>query len=277
MSFKIVSDSSSNVCCVDGISYKAVPLKIYMGDTEYVDSPELDAIKMMEQINQSSEKTSTSCPNIYDWIEAFGDAKEVFAITISSNLSGSYISAKNAANEYLALHPDAKVCVIDSLSAGPEMHLIIDKIKELHNERKSFDEIKTEIDKYRQNISLFFCLSSLDNLAKNGRINMAIAKISKIIGIWVIGKASDDGRLQLLHKCRGKIKSLNKIVDEMSNHGFKNKKVIISHSDNIADATELKDKIEKQFVGAEVFIEKNGGLCSYYAELGGMIIGFVCN
>lgn len=275
LKFKIVSDSSSNVNHIDGVDYSSVPLKIYLGNKEYIDNEDLDTYKMLEDFSKSREKSSTSCPNIYDWLEQFRGNDEIFAITISSRLSGSYSSAINAKEQYLQEQPNAKVTVIDSLSTGPEMHFIINKIKELHNMGKSFEEINAEIEIYTKRIVLFFCLKSLENLARNGRVNSAIAKVASVLGIQFIGKASDKGELQMLHKCRGKNKSLTKIVEEMEAHGFTDKEVIISHCNNVEDANELKDRILDKFSRAKVDIENCGGLCTYYAERGGLILGFV--
>ncbi len=275
MSFKIVMDSSSNIKEMSGIEYAVVPLKIYLGEREYVDDATLDINAMLKDFSQSKERSSTSCPNVYDWLEAFKGADEIFAVTISGNLSGTYQSAVSAKKEYLDENPNAKICVIDSLSTGPEMRLIAEKIKELHECGKSFFEIENEIEEYRQKTHLFFCLKSMRNLVRNGRINSTAAKIAGVLDIEILGRASNEGELELLHKCRGKIKTINKIAEEMEKHNFSGGRVIISHCNNIEDASILAEKIKESFQGAEVMIEECGGLCSYYAEEGGMIIGFL--
>ena len=113
MKYKIVADSSSNL--YDGYieNFSSVPLKIICGDKEYIDIPSLDARKMMNELKKIKEKSSTSCPNIFEWRDAFGDADNVFAVTITSGLSGSYSAAMSAKKDYIAEYPDKKVCVID--------------------------------------------------------------------------------------------------------------------------------------------------------------------
>ncbi len=273
MSFKIVADSSSNI---KGGNCAVVPLKIYLGEKEYVDNDGLDVKQMMVDFGNSKEKSSTSCPNISEWLDAFEGSDEIFAITISSNLSASYSCAVNAKEQYLSAHENAKICVIDSLSVGPEMELIIEKITELHNEGKNFDEIEKEVTEYQKRTHLMFWLKTLDNLARNGRINGAVAKVVSALGIEIVGKASEVGQLQLLHKCRGKNKVFVKIIEELKNSGFSGK-CIISHCNNEQDAMRLKELISENFKDAEIIINECGGLCSYYAQDGGIVLGYQGN
>ncbi|MBQ3115133.1 MAG: DegV family protein [Clostridia bacterium] len=273
MSFKIVADSSSNI---KGGNCSVVPLKIYLGDKEYIDNNDLDVSQMMADFGNSKEKSSTSCPNISEWLEAFEGADEIFAITISSNLSASYSCATSAKDEYLMTHEDAKICIIDSLSVGPEMELIVEKIIQLRNEGKEFHEIEQEIAQYQKRTHLMFWLKTLDNLARNGRVNGAVAKVVSALGIEIVGKANEDGELQLLHKCRGKNKSYAKILEELEMSGFSGK-CIITHCNNEQDAVKLKELINEKFIDAEIVINECGGLCSYYAQNGGVVLGYLSN
>ena len=208
MKYKIVADSSSNVYSMEGIDYDCVPLKVNIGNTEYIDTPEVDLDKMVNELKTTQEKTSTSCPNIYDWQESFSGADNVFAVTITSGLSGSYSSCVNAKKLYEETNKDTKIHVIDSLSAGPELKLIIEKLKELIEEKLSFEEIKQKIEEYKSRTRLFFCLKSLTNFARNGRVSPAIAHLVGFLGMNIVGTASDVGTLEPLSKPRGEKKAL---------------------------------------------------------------------
>ena len=131
MNYKIVSDSSSNLFFHEEIAYTGVPMKIIAGDKEYVDDPQLDVAGMVDDLKKYKGKSGSSCPNVLDWLDAFGDAENVFALTITSELSGSCSSARNAAEIYEAENPGRKVFVLDSRGAGPEMIMAAEKIKQL--------------------------------------------------------------------------------------------------------------------------------------------------
>ena len=273
MSFKIVADSSSNVYSLDGFNYDYVPLTVSAGDKEYVDTPETDAFSMAHTLKTSSEKTHTSCPNIYDWQKSFSGADNVFAVTITSNLSGSYTAAVNAKKLFEETNKDTKIHIIDSLSAGPELQLIIEKLSELINKGLEFEEIVEKINEYKKHTRLFFCLESLTNLAKNGRVSPAVAHLAGLFGVRVIGTASDVGTLEPLSKPRGEKKALTTLYEHIKSAGYSGGKVRISHCDNISFANDLKELILKDFPNSDITINECGTLCSYYAELGGLLVG----
>ena len=274
MNYRIVADSSSNVFELPGMDYAHVPLKILNQGKEYVDVPGLDVFGMLESMKASREGSSTSCPNVYEWKEAFGDADGVFAVTITSNLSGSYAAARAAAEDYMEEHPDRRVSVIDTLSVGPEAHLVIEKLAQLMAEGLSFDEIDAKVREYLKTTRLCFSLESIENLARNGRCSMAVAKLVGVMGIRIVGRASDEGTLQQLHKCRGEKKALVAVFDEMKSRGYCGGKVWIDHCLNLNAAMALKEAIRAEFPESVVHIGTCMGLCSYYAEHGGLLIGY---
>lgn len=110
MKTKIVVDSSSNLYTLSGVDFACVPLKIVTDDGEYLDTAELDAVGMAQTLRSYKGKTGTSCPNVADWLAAYEGAEEVFVVTITGTLSGSYNAAQLAAegtNALLqALHAD---------------------------------------------------------------------------------------------------------------------------------------------------------------------------
>ena len=272
MSFKIVSDSSSNILDWSNKEYCTVPLKILLGEDEYVDNKELDVANMVAAMSRSKAKCSTSCPNVFEWLEAFGDSKEIFAITITSHLSGSYSAALQASEEYVKENPDAKVYVIDSLSTGPEMQLIIEKLFELEKNGATFHEAEEAIKQYSKKTELLFSLESLRNLAKNGRVNPTVAKIAGVLGIRVVGKA-ENGELFPLHKCRGEKKAIDTLTEEIINLGYNGGKLRIAHCQNIDAAEKIAENIKAKFSTADISITNCTALCSFYAEKGGLLIG----
>ena len=270
---KIVADSSADMLKRTGIAFASAPLKIITADKEFVDNDALDVAGMVRWFDSYKGKSKTSCPNPSDWIEAFGDADEIYCVTITSGLSGSYNSACIAKQMYEETE-GKKVCVIDSLSAGPELVLIIEKLEEYIAAGLSYDEICTKIEEYKQGTGLVFMLESLKNFAANGRVSPAVAKIAGVLGIRIVGKASDQGTLEPTDKCRGQAKSLSVLLHNLQSTGLSRGKVRIAHCQNEPAAEELKAMLQKALPNADVQIHTLRGLCSYYAEKGGLLIGF---
>lgn len=271
---KIVADSSANLLKLDQTPFASAPLKIITAQREFVDDETLDVGEMVNFFETYKGKSQTSCPNPGDWIDAFDGADEVFCVTITSGLSGSYNAAIAAKQMYESENPGKRVCVIDSLSAGPELALIVEKLQELIGQDTSYEDICEKIRAYTQNTGLLFMLESMKNLAANGRVSPAVAKIAGLLGIRLVGKASDAGTLEPMDKCRGESKALEKIVSHLQELGLQKGKVRIAHCQNLEAAEKLKKRIAEQFPKAQTEISQCTGLCSYYAEKGGLLIGF---
>ena len=271
---KIVADSSANVLMLDQTAFAAAPLKVITDAQEFTDDAALDVDAMVSWFDTYKGKSKTSCPNPSDWLQAFGDADEVYCVTITSGLSGSYNSACIAKQMYEAENEGRRVCVIDSLSAGPELVLIIEKLEQYIGQGLPFDDICSKIEAYKQRTGLTFMLESLKNFAANGRVSPTVAKIAGVLGIRIVGKASEQGTLEPTNKCRGEAKSLAAILQHLKNSGLSGGKVRIAHCMNEGAAQKLKEMILSQMKQADVRIHRCRGLCSYYAEKGGLLVGF---
>ena len=275
MKFKIVTDSAADIrsICSD-IPFESVPLKVITDEKEYVDNSDCDVVGMINDLKKYTGKSRSSCPNSQEYIEAFGDAENVFCVTITGGLSGSYNSACLAARDWSAAHPDRNVHVIDSLSTGAENAMLINKLEELILEGNDFEAVKEKITEYHNHTRLIFALESMHNLANNGRVSPLVAKFAGLIGIRAIGRASDVGTLEMTNKSRGAKNAYADMVKNMISEGCKGGKVRIHHANNLASANELAAKISEQIPGTEITIEHTGALCSFYAEEGGLLVGF---
>lgn len=270
---KLITDSSANPAVIKH-GVETVPLKVLLGNHEYVDSAALDCAAMLKDMEEYYGKSGSACPSVQDWLEAFGDADEVFAATISSGVSGCYNAAAIAANMYMADNSGKKAYVFDSLTTGPELLLLMEKYRELSEEERAFEEVCRELRHYSRRTHLLFSLESLDNLAKNGRCSAVLAKAAGILGIRVVGRASDEGTLEPMHKCRGEKHALHQLLTSMKAMGFSGGKVRISHTFNPRAAVALMALIHSEFPHCDVEIDRNGGLCAFYTERGGLLVGF---
>ena len=274
MKRKIVVDSSSNLCRLPEVDFASVPLKIITDEQEYVDTPDIDAFAMAAAMRSYKGKSSTSCPNVGDFLAAYQGADEVFVVTITGALSGCNNAARMAAEEYQDLNPGTKVYVLDSLSTGPEMSLIARRLAALVPTEASFEEICEAIHEYSQHTHLLFSLESLNNLARNGRVKLTAAVVARALGIRVVGQASPEGELDLICKTRGEHGVLERLILEMKDKGFVGGAVEIAHCDNEKAARRLKLMIEAIWPTSQVEIVGCGALCSFYAELGGLLVGY---
>ncbi|MCR4903380.1 MAG: DegV family EDD domain-containing protein [Butyrivibrio sp.] len=273
---KYVTDSSCDTLTYAGEEVNVAPLRIYTSERDFLDTPELDVHEMLDYLLSYKDRSYTSCPSQDAWLKAYEGGDEIYVITLTSNLSGTYNSACAARDMYLQDNPNAKILVIDSLSTGPEMRLILEKIIEWKKEGKTFEDISADMPAYLSSTRLFFAFKSLHNFAQNGRVNKVLASMITKLNISILGTASPDGNIEPNIKCRGINNVISNLSAEMTKAGFKGGKLRICHIENEELATKIGNKMKELYPTTDICIYKAHGLCSYYGERGGVIIGCEC-
>lgn len=271
--FKIIADSSCDLKDFPNVPFETVPLTLSTDEKSFVDDPDLNISEVLDYLYSHNGRSYTACPSTQSWLDAFEGADEIYVVTITSGLSGTYASAGVAREQYLSEHPEVKIYIVDSLSTGPGMVLLIEKIAELKAQGKSFEEVSSAIVTYQKSLKLYFALQSLHNLAVNGRVNKIIASAIGIMNIRILGTASPVGTIDPVAKCRGDKRVLEKIIEEIRACGYKGGKVRICHVENLELANVIAEKLREIFGDIDLRIVPARGLCSYYAERGGIILG----
>ena len=274
MAYKIVADSSCDFFTMEGVDFASAALTIITDERQFRDDPNLNLDEMLDYLSSYKGRSGTSCPTVGDWLAAFGDAEGVFAITITSSLSGSYGAAMQAKEVYESSNPGRKVCCLDSLSTGPELTLIAEKLRALIHEGLDFDEIEARIREYMTHTHLIFILKSLNNMARNGRVSPIVASAVGLLGIRILGIASAEGTLQSLRKCRGEQSALQALMEDIRKRGFKGGSVRIAHCRNSKGAVAVADLIRKDHPFCDIRVTAMAGLDSFYAEPGSIMVGY---
>lgn len=273
---KFIADSACDLKEYPGICFETVPLSISTDEKDYTDDENLNVHEVLDYLEDYHDRSYTACPSIDAWLKAFEGADEIYCVTITSGLSGTYSGANVAREQYLEDHPDTKIYVIDSLSTGPGMVLILEKLAELKSQGKTFEDVCTAIERYRKRLKLYFSLSSLHNLAQNGRVSKLIASAIGFMNIKILGTASKEGTIEQVGKCRGNNRMIDKIIEQLKASGFTKGKIRICHVECLEFANAVAEKIRSIFSYTDIKIVPARGLCSYYAERGGIILGCEC-
>lgn len=276
MKRKIVADSSCDMWELNGVDFAVAPMTISTDNKHYVDNQELDVHLMSEELAKYKGVSHTACPSVGSWLDCYEGYDEVFVVTLTGAMSGTYNSAMTAKGIYEEENENVKVHVFDSLSTGPEMRLLIEKLKEMIEEDLPFEEIVEKGQDYLNHSRLFFALKSLHNFAMNGRVSKTIASAIGVLNISIFATASEEGTIQQISKCRGEKKVVKSMIEHLENAGYHGGKVRISHADNLKLAHNVRDKILELYPNADIIVYPMGGLCTYYAEIGGLLVGCEC-
>lgn len=277
MKWKIVMDSSCDMRDMRGLpkdtEFVVVPMRIIVGDTEYIDKKGLNTKKMMKDVYAYEGVSRTACPGPGIWRDAFSGAEHVIVITISGKLSGSYASACTAKKMMEEDGETADIFILDSCSTGPEMGLMARKAKRLIREGKEFEQVCQDLLEYRERTEVFCVLEKIENLVKNGRVGKVTAWMAGLLNIFVTAKGSEEGTIEMVGKNRGRERTYHHLIERMKEQGKINK-ILISYCENKEGAKELAKKLRETFKNATIRIQPTSGLCSFYAESRGLIVAY---
>ena len=272
--FKLIVDSSSNMVNDPAHNVEVVPLTISFGGKDYIDDQNLNIQEFLSDMNKNQVAGKTTCPSIQAWLDALEGTEKAIIVTMTSGMSGTFSSALQAKNMYEEKHPSSQIIVVDSRSAGPELTIVLHGIEKMIQGDIRFVDLEEEIAEFRMHTHLLFILQSLHNLSLNGRVSPAAAKIAGLLKINLIGTASKDGKLEPLTKARGMKKAMRELLKYMKDDNYHGGEVIIDHCENEKDAETIKEKLQAEYPDAQITIRPMHGLCSFYAEEGGLMIGF---
>ena len=277
MKRKLIADSSVDLFALGELNFSSVPLTIATDERSFTDDEALDVTQMLDYMAGYNGRSYTACPNVEAWLQAYQGAEEIFVVTLSSNISGTYGAAVTAAELYREERPDAKIHVFDTLSAGPEVRMLAKKLAEDIASELSFDEICQRGEAYMKKTGIFFCLQSFQNFAQNGRVNKTVAKLGGMLGIRIMATASDHGTIDVLDKCRGDKATIKKFLEKLEKSGYQGGKIAMAHCENLPFAEMLSQAVREVYPAADIEIYETRGLCSFYAERGGILLGFEKN
>lgn len=276
--WKIVVDSGCDYRQLNHLApdteFISVPLTIQIGEQAFVDDVNLDIDRMMEVMESSSSAAGSACPSPQAYQAAFEGAENIIVVTITGGLSGSFNAARVARDMYVEEHPEANIHLIDSLSAGGEMDLLVDEINRLIGTGMDFHQVVEAITHYRERSKLLFVLAKVDNLVKNGRLSKIVGAVVGLLNIRMVGEASSEGTLELLQKARGHKKSVIAAFEEMKKAGYRGGRIVMAHRNNAKFFQQFSELVKATFPTAIIDEVATSGLCSFYAEDGGLLMGY---
>jgi DegV family protein with EDD domain len=256
------------------VGFDTVPFVITAGEHEFVDDVTLDTDAMLTAMEREPEASTTACPAPGVFAEMFTRGKKIICITISSRLSGCMESAELGRRVALEREPERQIAILDSCSTGPETALCIDMILRWIREGDGFEEVLAKAQAFLDKTRTTFALKSFHNLVKNGRMPKIVGLIAGALGVWGIGIGSDKGEIIIKGKARGASKAVKIILEDMFQRGYRGGRVLISHAHNPEFAERLAESIREHWKSAHVLMIPARGLDSFYAERGGVIIGY---
>lgn len=276
MSYKIVVDS----CCELPEQYKkdsrfqSIPLGLEVGDYQILDDESFNQKEFLAKVAACPTCPKSNCPSPELFREAYHDeAEEIYVVTLSSHLSGSYNSAELGKKLYEEKYGSKKIHVVDSESASCGETQIAMKIMEYKEAGLSFEETVDKVEKFKRQMRTYFVLDNLETLRKNGRLSGVKALVASTLNI----KPVMVGNLGVIEQ-RGQAIGINKALAKMADHlvaDVKNpqeRTLMITHCNCPERAEYMRRLMEKRASYRDVVIMDTAGISSMYANDGGIIV-----
>lgn len=276
MSYKIVVDS----CCelpekyLQDARFERIPLGLEVGEYQILDDENFNQAEFLQKVAEYPKCPKSSCPSPERFMEAYhADADRIYAVTLSSHLSGSYNSAMLGRDLYREKYGKKQIHVVDSESASGGETQIALKIMELEEQGLSFEEVVKQIETFRSGFRTYFVLDNLETLRKNGRLSNVKAFVASTLNIKPI-MAGDKGVIVQRGQCIGMKKALGKMAD-MVVEGLteqEKRRLVITHCNAQKRAEQVRDIIMAKAKFKECIIMDTCGISSMYANDGGVIV-----
>lgn len=252
-----------------------VPLTLQVGDVHIIDDETFDQAKFLHLVASSSECPKSACPSPEQYMKAFDcDCQNIYVVTLSAALSGSYNSAALAKKLYEETDPYVKIHIFNSKSASAGETLVAMKIAQYENEGLEFDEVVKKVELYIESLTTTFVLEDLTFLERNGRLTGLKKIAANLLHIVPIMGATREGTICQLDQARGMKKAMSKLVELLLEYcrDLRPTELVISHCNCAQRAAYLKEKISESFPDIAVYVNDTRGVASLYAGDGGIII-----
>ncbi|MFB4169739.1 DegV family protein [Virgibacillus sp. JSM 102003] len=283
MSIKILADSACDLSKnhYNDYNIEMVPLTVHLDEKEYADGKEIKPKAIYDAMREGkSPKTSQVSPQTFKTIfTSYAESNQTLIYpALSSELSGTYQTAKMMEQEVKESYPDASIHVIDTNCVSIGLGLIILRAAELAKDGASIDKIIDTITYHSKHMEHIFTVDDLEYLYRGGRVSKTAAFVGTLLKIKPILHV-EDGKLIPLEKIRGSKKLLNRMLDIMDERGtdFKNQTIGISHGDDLETAEKYAEMFKEKFGARDIVIEMVGSAIGSHAGPGTIAIFFLNN
>lgn len=285
MTFSLITDSAANLTTqlIKANDIKVVSLSYNVGGKEYlgyIEGEETD-YKAFYEMLRSKEKVQTSLVNYETCKNAIkkelDGGNDVLYVSFSSALSGSYLVAKNVAEDLQEEYTDRKIIVIDSLCASFGQGLLMYYVAKKRNEGLSIEEAAKWVEDNKLNLVHLFTVDDLFFLKRGGRLSGSTALVGSLLNIKPLLHVDNQGKLVMTGKVRGRRVSLDAMIQRMGEVGtdLSSQHIFIGHGDCIEDAEYVEKQVKKLYKVKNVTINYIDSVIAAHSGPGTLAIFFM--
>ncbi|MYL30567.1 DegV family EDD domain-containing protein [Halobacillus halophilus] len=281
MNVQIICDSASDLsrATVEKYDITSLPLKVIMKDEEYVDGETITPKDVYDRMREG-DAPKTAQVSAQTFRETFTDLAEknkpFIYFSFSSELSGTYQTAKMVEQEIKEDYPEATFEVVDTKAASLGCGLIVLRAAEMARQGADFETVLKTGLYHAEHMEHIFTVDDLEYLQRGGRVSRTAAFVGGLLKIKPL-LHMEGGKLIPLEKIRGSKKVLKRMLEVMEErgHDLQNQRVAISHGDDLDRAEQLAEMIKDQFGTSEIHIDYVGATIGAHSGPGTIALFFL--
>lgn len=210
----IITDSSAYLPedIVNELDLHVVPLTLHWEGESYRDGEDIRAEEFYERLEKADTIPTTSQTTVGEFERLFKDLLDkdysVFAVLISSGISGTYDSAIQAQTNF----PGEPIEVMDSRLVSMALGFMVMAVARAAKNGASLSECKSLAQEVYPKIGVYFTVDTLKYLNKGGRINTAKRLVGSALNIKPIMEIRG-GKIELVESVRSRKKAVRRMLD----------------------------------------------------------------
>jgi len=281
MTIKILADSACDLTeeHYNELDIEMVPLTVHLNDEEYRDGLDISPKKVYDAMRKGAA-TKTSQVTLQAFKTIFTSYLEknqpLIYLAFSSELSGTYQTAKMVEQEIKEETPDAPIHIIDTKCASIGYGLVVRRAAEHAKSGATVEEVLDLATYHAKHMEHIFTVDDLEYLYRGGRVSKTAAFVGSLLKIKPILHV-EDGKLIPIEKIRGSKKVLGRMLTIMEERGtdFENQTIGISHGDDLDTAEKLAEMINEKFAPKKIIIEMVGSVIGAHSGPGTIALFFL--
>ena len=265
---KIVTDSTAYLPpeLIARYGIGIVRLKVLFGPEAYAEGVDISNEEFYGKLTAASTLPTTSQPSVGDFLQVYGEAARegvpILSIHISSKLSATISTALTAKSEL----PQAQIEVVDSLSTGMGLGMVVLAAARAADEGQPLSQIRAAAEKVIRSMNLFFVVDTLEYLHKGGRIGGAAALVGTVLRIKPVLYLKE-GQIEVLAKVRTKRRALKRLLELAEERVPRGTSVHVAviHAQAMEEALALEKEVRAGFNCAQMYLSELGPVIGTHA------------
>lgn len=252
----IIATASTADMPAEYLQEKEIPFISYtymIDDVVYEDDCKEETKQELYEKMRQGAAVTTSMINTYTYYMFFKQmmetGKDVIFLDMSREITKSYINALEAEKQIKEEYPDQRFYMMDTRCISGGLGMLLDYLVKLKEQGKSFDEVIAWAEENKLKVIHWFTVDDLSYLKRGGRVSNAAALVGGLLSVKPVMYTSNEGKLVVAEKIRGRKSSLLTILKHMATDfvDHEGKEVFILHADCLEDAEFMREKISETF------------------------------